>query len=176
MHGRIGSIKFMKSGTNQSRSGCKKSTKTKETEFLRYSQHLYKEDVSTAEYRSQNELELVVPQQQMNSVGIEEKNQIQNSDFLIKRSVFSNECTEQPPLQHLINPPYVAAGHNTTGVVNRVIGYEQQQQQSSKTIFENKSLKADSLKNSQFSSAVQRHSEKFPPKLDPHCPPTIYQL
>lgn len=198
VRGRIDPSRVSKSGTNESKNGgCRvasknqSSAKSRESEFFRYSQHVYKEDVSTAEYHNQNEQpELVTSHLRVKEtylrtapVSGHESARSQNTDFLNKRSVFSNGYAEQQSSRYSSTQKLqvngklaaVTAGQSVVDVdVGRAVKYEQQQQ--SKAGFENKFRKMETSKSSQFSSAVLRHSEKFPPKLDPHCPPTTYQL
>lgn len=181
------------------------ASKSKNGDFLRYSQHLYKDEVAMATqcFNPQAETEAPV------SGGLQqhpkepfarpygaryESQRSQKPEFLAKRSVFAEGgCNERQSLRYSstqklqINGKLAALSGGGSNSSNASVSfssskYEHTTVTSSYCGFENKSAKSERKTSQQhqslqhFSSGVLRHSEKFPPKLDPHCPPTTYQL
>lgn len=159
--------------------------KSNNPEFLRYSQHLYKEEVSTAEYKKQSEPEFDALHQRTKenffqpTAILKDRMRTQNSEFLAKRSVFAEDHSERASVRYKSTQKLQVNGKltslSTSKGQNGFNPNKYEQNNSNGCAFENK-LKKIENRNSQFSLAVQRHSEKFPLKLDPHCPPTTYQL
>ncbi len=159
-------------------------------EFPKYSQHLYKDETVAAE--SKNKIDSSPPQQPTREPFLRPsaapRNDLvrtQNSEFLKKRSVFADGVSERQSVRYSTTQKLQINGKQAIGcrtaVPNSEIAPANKKYEhgvgTSPFGFENQLRKTDKVtKNAQFSSAVLRHSEKFPAKLDPHCPPTTYQL
>lgn len=163
------------------------ASKSKNGDFLRFSQHLYKDEVATATQccNPQVEMEMAGGTQRTKEPFARpygaryESQRSQKPDFLAKRSVFA-EANERQSLRYSstqklqINGKLAAlSGANASRTEYSSSKYEHTT--ASYCGFENKS-KNEQKSQQHFSSGVLKHSEKFPPKLDPHCPPTTYQL
>lgn len=154
----------------------------RDKEFYRYSQHLFKEELATAEYRHQVEPSDVKATPVL-KVAVE-GGRMQSADFLNKRSVFANGYPERLSMRYSSGRK-VPANSKIASVrgtpnpkdveVSRAAKYDPSIDgvDAKKPVFS-----TDVSKNpqQQFSSVVLRHSEKFPTKLDPQCPRTTYQL
>lgn len=182
--------------------------KSKNGDFSRYSQHLYRDEVATAAqcYNQQVEMEAAIcadlRQRPREAFGRPygaryESQRSQKPDFLAKRSVFAEGgCSERQSLRYSstrklqINgklaalsaggggsnsassaASYSSSKYERTTITSSYCGFENQSAKN-----EQKNLQQHQPPHQQFASGVLRHSEKFPPKLDPHCPPTTYQL